>query len=428
MKNTYFKGLSTFLIWWSSQTFSSLGSSMTKYALIIWAYRQQGTALSVTMLAFSSHLPSVLLSFAAGAIADRWDKRKILIVTNSVAALGSMTVFYLFMTNGLEVWHLYIVELCISVMGAFEYPAVAVSTSLLAPLEQYNRVSGLQNLYSSLVSILTPVLASAIMAFAGLEMIFIIDLITFSVAITTLLFFVKIPKVVISKKREKFLESCLSGLRYLYSHMPLLKMILFMSFINLLAFITGYGILPAMILARTGDNQTVLGLVSGAMGLGTLAGSLLVMIMKPPKKRSRVIFLSLALAFLMGDIIWGLNVGAWMWIAFSFLGNIPLPFLNASLTTIMRTKVPIEMHGRVFSARDTLQFATIPIGLALGGVLADWVFEPFMMGSSPIVDILTPLVGTGHGSGMAVLFLLTGVLGVASSLIASKRPVFRELD
>lgn len=431
MRNTYFKGLGKFLVWWSSQTLSSLGSSMTKYALIIWAYRQQGTALSVTLLAFCSYLPSILLSFIAGTIADKWDKKKILIATDSLAALGSATVFFLFATGRLETWHLYLVNLVLSFMGAFEHPAVLVSTSLLAPKEQYARVSGLQNLYGSLVSIFTPILATSIMAFAGLHTIFVIDLVTFIVSIVTLLFFIQIPKIQNSGKqqeKEPFFKSCLSGIRFLLAHQAIWKIILFMSFINLLAYLTGYGILPAMVLARTGDNQSILGLVSGAMGLGTLAGSLIVTLSPPSKRRSRVIFLSLAFAFLLNDIVWGLNLHPWIWIVGAFLGCVPLPFMTACLTSIMRTKVPIEMHGRVFSARDTVQFISIPIGLMLGGILADYVFEPFMAAASPLAIALSVIVGSGKGSGMAVIFLLTGVAGVLASLICLNRPVFREID
>lgn len=431
-KSLGLKGLGMFLIWWSSQTFSSLGSSMTKYALIIWAYRQQGTALSVTMLAFCSYMPSIMLSFIAGAIADKWDKKKILLATNTFAAIGSATVFGLYLTDGLQVWHLYLVNLLLSFMSAFEGPAVLVSTSLLAPKEQYTRVSGLQNMYGSLVSIFTPIFATSIMAFAGLNAIFVIDLVTFSVAIITLVFFIKIPRIECVKtttgQKDSFWQSCISGIKYLLAHKPIWQIILFMSFINLLAYVTGYGILPAMVLARTGDNQTVLGMVSGAMGVGMLIGSMLVTVLAPSKHRSRVIFLSLTVSFLFCDILWGFNCHPWIWIAGAFLGHLPLPFLTAALTTIMREKVPIEMHGRVFSARDTVQFITIPIGLALGGVLADYVFEPFMAGGSTFSQWLSVLVGTGHGSGMAVIFFITGLSGIISSLICLGRPVFRALD
>ncbi len=428
MKGMNFKGLGKFITWWSSQTLSSLGSSMTKYALIIWAYTQQGTAMSVTMLAFCSYLPSILFAFIAGTIADKWDKKKILIATNVIMGVGSATIFALYLSGGLRVWHLYIVNIVLSFMGAFEYPAVVVSTSLLAPKEQYARVSGLQNLYDSLVKILTPIIATSILAFGGLSAILVVDMVTFIVAVVTLVFFIKIPKIEVKQSKEGFWQSCLAGLRFLLANRALWLIILYMSFINLLAYLTGYGILPAMVLARTGDNQTILGLVSGAMGVGTLVGSMIVTMFGLPKKRTVTVFASLALSFLFCDIFWGLNLGAWTWIVGAFLGHVPLPFMGGSLTLVMRTKIPIEMQGRVFSARDTVQFITIPIGLALGGFLADYVFEPFMAGGGMFANALSYVVGYGHGSGMAIIFLITGLSGIVSSLFCLTKPIFKELD
>ena len=86
------------------------------------------------------------------------------------------------------------------------------------------------------------------------------------------------------------------------------------------------------------------------------------------------------------------------------------------------------MQGRVFSARDTLQYITVPIGLFLGGVLADHVFEPFMLADSPIRQALSNVVGTGKGSGIAVIFLIAGIVGFAASLISLKNPIYKDLD
>jgi hypothetical protein len=149
---------------------------------------------------------------------------------------------------------------------------------------------------------------------------------------------------------------------------------------------------------------------------------------KPTNKKTRVIFLSLALSFVFANVLWAVGRNPSVWIFAAFSGNLPLPFITANMTTIMRTKVPAQMQGRVFSARDTLQFFTIPIGLYLSGVLSDRVFEPFMQSGSGLQKLLTMAVGTGKGSGMAVMFLITGTIGFIASLFALKNPVFREFD
>ena len=105
-----------------------------------------------------------------------------------------------------------------------------------------------------------------------------------------------------------------------------------------------------------------------------------------------------------------------------------MAFLNANLTAVMRTNVPIEMQGRVFAARDTIQYSTIPIGLFLGGALADYVFEPFMATASPMQEALSVLFGTGSGSGIAIMFFIVGVVGCATSFLCLKNPLYRSLD
>ncbi len=423
-------GMRSFLILWSSQAISSFGSAMTSFALIIWAYRQQGTASSITWLAVCSYLPSILFCFAAGALADRWNKKKIMLVCDFAAALGTLTVLLLFGTSSLRIWHLYAVNIILSFMNAFQSPAAAVAVTLIAPKEQYVRVSGMQAFSNSLSTILTPALATAILAFGGMETVFAVDLITFAVAFTALLFFIKIPEVHADgcEEKEPFLKGCRAGLNFLREHMPIWKMILFFSFINLLASMAGNGIMPAMILARTGDNQITLGMVSSAIGIGTLAGSILITAAKPAKSRTRVIFLSCGISFLLCDVLWGIGRDATIWVFAAFAGNLPLPFLNANLTAIMRTKVPVEMQGRVFSTRDTFQYITIPVGLFLGGFLADRVFEPFMLNASAVQQTLSKLVGTGKGSGMAVIFLITGIVGFFASVCSLRNPVYKELD
>jgi MFS family permease len=420
--------LKSFLILWAGQSVSSLGSEMTKYALIVWAYTQLGTVSSITWLAVCSYLPSIVFCFAAGALADKWDKKKVMLISDLIAALGTMTVLFLYATESLQLWHLYIVNIIISFMHAFQNPASYVAVSLLAPKDQYTRVSGLQAFSNSLVTIVTPALATTILSFLDLKAVFIIDLVSFVIAFSTLFLFIKIPNINYVDKKEKFIESCGQGIKFLKENKALWRIILFFSFINLLASISGNSIMPALILARTDNNKMILGMVSSAIGVGTLIGSILVTIMKPAEHKTKVIFLSCAISFLLCDILWATGRIAPIWIFAAFSGNLPLPFLSANLTTIMRTKVPIEMQGRVFAARDTFQFITIPIGLALGGMLADYIFEPFMLAASPIQHIFSLLVGTGKGSGMAVIFLITGTIGFIVSMISLKSSIYKELD
>lgn len=425
-----FLNLKKFLIFWGSQTVSSFGTAMTAYAMIIWTYQQQGTASSITWLAVCYYLPSILFCSLAGVIADRWDKKKIILLSDSVAALGTVSILILYTLGSLAVWHLYIINTLLSLMNAFQHPAAYVTETLLIPKEQYVRASGLQSFSNSLVTILTPALATAILAFGGVQTVLIVDLFSFAVAFLILLVFITIPPVdrPMVKSEDSVFHGFLVGLGFFRQHRALLRIIVFFSCMNLLASLAGNSILPAMVLARTGGNQTVLGLVTSAIGLGSLAGSILVTLLKPAKHRTRVVFLTCAFSFLLCDVLWGVGKTAEIWIFAAFTGNLPLPFLNANLTTIMRIQVPLDLQGRVFATRDTLQFITIPIGLFLGGALADTIFEPFMMAASPVQWMLSMVVGSGKGSGLAVMFLFSGIIGCVASLVCLGNRDIRLLD
>ncbi|MDE7429086.1 MAG: MFS transporter, partial [Lachnospiraceae bacterium] len=154
MKKLYFiNELRSFLLLWSSQTVSELGTAMTSYALIIWIYSQKGTASSITLLTICSFLPTILFRFIAGTLADRWNKKCIMLMTDLAAACGTLTVLALYSISALRIWHLYVINVLLSFMNAFQTPASFVATSLLVPKKHYTRVSGQQSLSGSVVSI-----------------------------------------------------------------------------------------------------------------------------------------------------------------------------------------------------------------------------------------------------------------------------------
>ena len=429
-KQNIFSGLRDFLILWSSQAVSTLGTAMTSFALIIWVYEQKGTASSIAMLSICSLVPSILFSFVAGTLADRWDKKRIMLLADIMAAVGTVTVLALYTTNSLQIWHLYVINFLLSFMNAFQGPASYVATSLLVTKEQYVRISGLYAFSGSIVTVLAPALGGALLALGDLKLVLFIDLATFAVAFVILLFFIKIPKIAdkAEEAKESFVKSCLAGIAFLRAHSALLRIILFFAFINFIAKMGGYGMLPALILGRTNGNQVSLGIVEAAVGAGTLAGSILVTLMKPAKSRTWTIFFACGVSFLLGDVGQSLSQSLLLWVTAAFFSNVPMPFLNANLTAIMRTAVPVEMQGRVFSARDTIQYSTIPAGLFLGGFLADRVFEPFMETALPLRQVLAMVFGTGKGSGVAVMFFIVGTVGGVSSFICLKNPLYKNLD
>ncbi len=188
------KELKNFILLWLTQSLSALGSAMTNFALVIWLYGDSGSALQTALLTVCSYAPYVLMSIFAGAVSDRWNKKAVMLICDSFAAVCTVTVLILLKTGRLEVWHLYLINALNGLMNTVQQPASDVAVTMLSPKEHYQKVSAMRSFSNSLNSILTPALAAAVMAFGGLESVIFIDLTTFAAAFLVLLFFIKIPE------------------------------------------------------------------------------------------------------------------------------------------------------------------------------------------------------------------------------------------
>ena len=414
-KTSPFKGLKNFFIVWSTQNLSSLGSAMTSFALVIWSYQRQGSALTTALLSVCSYAPYVILSIFAGSLGDRWNKRKTMVLCDVFAALTTVAVLVLLKTGRLEIWHLYVINALNGLMNTIQYPVSEVVVTLLTPKDQVQRVGGLLSLSSSLVTLLSPIFATAILALAGLEAVIAFDLATCAVAVLTLVFWAKIPGTETAGEKTSLLRSAREALRWLGENRGVLDMILFLAAINLIASIYNAA-LPAMVLSRPGGGETVLGLLETFTGAANLAGSLLATLLPEPKSRVRVICNSLLLSMSTENLLLALGRHAGVWYIGSILGWLCIPIMNTNLNALLRLRIPVDMQGRVYAARNTLQFFTIPAGYLLGGWLVDRVCEP-CMAALTAESALVRLLGSGKGSGAALLFLIIAAAGVLVCLI-----------
>ncbi len=269
-----FQGLHSFLLLWSTQALSSLGSGMTSYALVIWSYQAKGSALTTALLSVCTYAPYVVLSIFAGALSDKWNKKHTMLLCDSLAAASTLAVFLLLRTGHLEIWHLYVLNAFNGLMNTLQQPASDVAVSLLTPKEQYQRVGGMRSFSNSLVTVLTPVIATAILSLYSLTAVIVIDFITFGIAFLTLAFLIRIPPVPgsIAAGKASILSSAREGIGYLKKNRGILDMIVFLAAINLTASMYDAA-LPAMLLSREGGGRTALGLVNACTGLANLAGS-----------------------------------------------------------------------------------------------------------------------------------------------------------
>ena len=282
--------LRMFLILWSTQSLSSLGSAMTSFALVIWSYQQNGSALTTSLLSICSYAPYVAMSIFAGALSDRWNKKYTMLVSDTLAALSTLAVLFLLKSGQLRIGHLYLLNAVNGLMNTVQQPASAVSVSLLTPRKYYQRISALNSLSNSLITVLTPVIATALLTFSSIDTVILLDLATCIVAVSCLALLITIPETGKGQtsKAEPLFISAKKGLQYLHRNRGILDLILFLAAINLVASMYNAA-LPAMLLSRKNGGKAILGMVNTCAGLATLVASVLVSLAPPPRSRVRVI-------------------------------------------------------------------------------------------------------------------------------------------
>lgn len=404
-----------FLLLWVTQSFSALGSAMTSYALVIWSYSKTGSAFMTALLMVSSYAPYVVFSIFAGALSDRWDKKLTMLVCDTAAALTTVILLVLLEQDALQIWHLYFINVINGLMNTVQQPASEVAITRLLPRKYYQQVGGLRYFASSLNSIMTPVIATAMLGMAGMRAVAVFDLITFCIAFVVLAFCIRIPQHRAEERaQESILKSVREGIAYLKGERGIFGLILFLAAINLVASIYDAAF-PAMMLSRNGGSERTLGLVNTVIGLSTFLGSILASFLKEPKSRVRVICNSLLFSMSTENFLLAFGRTPLVWCIGGCLGWIAIPLMNTNLDAVLRLHVPEQIQGRVYSVRNSLQFFTIPIGYFMGGFLVDWVFEPVMELQSAD-SILVRLFGSGKGSGAALLFFIIAFAGIGVCL------------
>ena len=411
------KDLKTFIVLWSTQSLSQLGSSMTGFALTLWVYEKTGSALQTAALAICSYAPYVLMSIFAGALSDRWDKKKVMLVCDTFAACSTVVVLVLLKTDVLRPVHIYFLNAINGLMNTVQQPASDVAMTMITPKKYFQKASGMRSFSGSLITILNPMLATALFAFAGMEIVIYTDLATFAVAFLALLFFVKIPSVTRENTGRKvsFFTAVKEGLIYLRDNELILLLILFLAAVNFVASAFD-AVLPALVLPRENGGEHVLGIVTSCAGIATLLGSFVVTLLPKPKNRIRIIYITMLISLGTENYLLAFSRTPALWCFGQIIGWLLVPLMNANLDVILRTTIPVELQGRVYSCRNTLQFFTIPIGMFVGGLMVDRVCEPVM--ASDLAEGLPGILfGSGKGSGAAMMMFVLGIMGTAICLI-----------
>ncbi len=411
-------GMLAFTIVWIGQIVSLLGTAMSNFALTLWAYEVTGKATPLAMIGFFFVTPIVFLGPFVGVLVDRGNRRLMMMLSDLGAASATMIVLILYITGNLQVWHLYVTATISGIFQGFQWPAYSAAITLMLPKEQYARANGMMEMAGNASQVFAPLLAGALIRPLGLVGVLIIDLASAAVAFSALLF-VHIPQPARTEAGREgegsFLKEAIYGFRYIFARPSLLGLQTVFLVGNLFGGLA-YAVTAPMILGRTGNNELIFGSVQSAGAIGGVVGGLVMSAWGGPKRRVHGVLLGWFYASLLGQTVLGLGQALPVWTAGSFLWAFFIPIVDGSNQAIWQAKVAPDVQGRVFTARQFIAWLVLPISNLLAGPLADRVLEPAMAEGGRLVPVFGWLVGAGTGAGIALLFVVAGLLAALVGL------------
>jgi MFS transporter, DHA3 family, macrolide efflux protein len=423
-------GMRGFTLMVAGQLISILGSAMTRFALTIWAWELTGEATALALVGFFSFAPLILMSPFAGALVDRWPRKLVLILSDSAAGFATIAILILYLTDSLQLWHLFVAGAFAGAFEAFQFPALSATISTMLPRSQYARANGMTAFVESAAAIGAPVFAGVLLTLIGIGGILTIDIVTFSIAVSLLLF-IHIPKPRRSAAGEQgasnIWKESVYGFGYIWQRPSLLRLQLLFFISNFFGGM-GFILVAPTVLARTESNELILGTVQSAFGVGGVVGGLLLSTWGGFKRRIHGVLLGFMGLGILGQAVFGVGQILPVWMAGAFLTAFFLPLINGSNQAIWQSKVEPDVQGRVFAARRIIAQISGPISMLTAGFLADHLFEPAMQSGTLLAGAIGWLVGTGPGAGMGLLIAVAGTISASAGILGYLSPSVRNVE
>lgn len=419
----------TFIIIAIGQFVSLLGTGLTNFAISVWVLLRTGSVTQFGLLLLIVTLPGFFVTPIAGASADRWNRRWLMILSDAGAAVGTLAMAVMFFIGEPSVWLIAVALAISSICGTFRAPAYLASVPLMVPKDQLGRANGIMQLGEGLGKLLAPLLAGVLLVTIGIQGIILIDFATFLIGVTTLLL-VRIPnppkttEVDDKPKKAGLLKDAIDGWVFVKTSPGLLALLFFFTFISFLMSMAEV-LVPPMLLAST--SPAIAGTVVSIFGCGLLAGSILLSTWKGPRPRIHGVYIfalvlagAFALAGSQPSVI-VMTIGLFLW-------TFSIPLVNGYMRVVYQTKTPLEMQGRVFATGSMFVQATAPIALVISGPLADKIFTPMFLEGGVLAGSVGRVIGVGNGRGIAFMLILMGLCVVIGTAVAYLYPRLRLIE
>ncbi|MEM7583695.1 MAG: MFS transporter [Acidobacteriota bacterium] len=416
-----------FYLIWFGQLVSQIGSGLTGFAMAVWVYQTTGSVTQFSLITLATTLPGVLLSPIAGVLVDRWDRRWVLLLSDTGAALCTLTIAVLLYNDALSLWSIVLLLSISSSCRSLQMPAYSASVPLLVPKDKLGNYNGIRQLAVALPRVAAPALAGLLVETIEMWGVVFIDFVTFLIAVVTLLM-VRIPRPesATAKEKEKssILQEALEAWRFLRSQSALMAIVGFFSttyFTIGLVNVCG----PALILSFT--SAASLGGALSLSGVGFVAGSLCMAVWGGPKLRIHGV-LGFTVLFSLGVLLGGIYPSIVLILIAMVLITFSAPLIFGCSEALWQAKVPVEMQGRVFALKNMVTRLAMPIAYVVAGPLADQVFEPLMRVGGPLAGTVGQVIGTGPGRGIGLMLILFGTLPILAAALAWLNPKIRNFE
>jgi len=428
MSNNLLKmpGIRTFLTVVLGQFVSTFGTGLTNFGLGIWILKDTGSVTHFAILNLVVTLPGIVIAPVAGVIVDRWDRRRVMLLSDCGSALSILSLALLIHSGYLQFWHVCVALGINSVFAMMRAPAFSASIPLLVPKQHLGRASGITQMGQAASGILAPMIAGLIVQAVGLDKVVLIDFVSYVFAVSMLLT-VSIPKppqTTDAKVRKSLWREAGYGLSYIKSQPGLRGLLIYFAAIFFSVSIANVLMAPMMLKFA---SVAVIGFIVSCAGAGLLTGSVVMSTWGGPQRRINGIFgfgLLQAVAF----IVMGLRPNPVFVGAGLFLQSFTLPFIQGCNRVIWQTKTPPDVQGRVFAASTMIIQLVAPVGYVIAGPLADRVFEPLMAAGGTLSGSIGQFIGVGPGRGIGLMLIVMGFINAASTISAFMRPRIRYIQ
>jgi MFS transporter, DHA3 family, macrolide efflux protein len=409
-----------------TETVSLIGSQISGYAVSINVFRATGHATPLALVAFFSVTPSILFTGLAGALADRFDRRRLMLIANVGFTVCSGLLLLSFASGEFRLWHLYALTLGASVFATLERPAFQASVAMLVPDSHRDRANAIGQMTGSTAGVIAPAVAGMLYALVGVAGSITIDIASFIAAIAVLAI-VRIPRPAETAEglamQTAVWRQTFDGFRHMAGRPVLLGFCGYVSIVNFVAS-AALVLLTPYVLARTGSAQ-LFGVVLAVMNAGMIAGSLVISARGRIGSRMHTVMFAIVAAGLFIGLA-GVARNAPTIGASLFLLSFALAFTNAPFWSMLQAKIAPDLQGRVFAAYMQVAMLLQPLAFVMAGPLADRVFEPARR--EPVWQSIVWLVGDRPGAGMGMMFVIAGALILALSLAVYAVPAVRHLE